>query len=65
MNWIDNNETLNDLLKQEDSLTSHSMDQGFEAEVMKISSDQESFVLKVWSKHSKPDIRVQYHLLNP
>lgn len=31
---------------------------------MKISSDQESFVLKIWNKSSKPDVRFQYHLLS-
>lgn len=40
------------------------MNHGFEAEVIKISSDKESFVLKTWSKSSKPDIQFQYHLLN-
>ncbi|TCP29072.1 phosphotransferase family enzyme [Scopulibacillus darangshiensis] len=39
------------------------MDHGFEAEVMKICSNKDSFVLKVWNKNSKPDIGFQYRLL--
>lgn len=64
VDWIIRTEILGHLLDQEDALTLHPMDQGFEAEVMKISSDKESFVLKVWNKNSKPDVRFQFHLLN-
>lgn len=64
MDWIEKNEMLDDLLKQEDSLTTQLMEQGFEAEVMKISLLGESFVLKVWNKSSRPDVRVQFRLLN-
>ncbi|MFC7677635.1 aminoglycoside phosphotransferase family protein [Paenibacillus sp. GCM10028914] len=64
MNWIEKNEILDALLNKEETLTADSMDQGFEAEVLKISSNKESFVLKVWNKNSKPDIRFQYRLLN-
>jgi hypothetical protein len=39
------------------------MKQGFEAEVMKINQDQESFVLKRWNKDSHPNISMQYRLL--
>jgi aminoglycoside phosphotransferase (APT) family kinase protein len=62
--WVEKNEILDDLLNREDSLTMHPMDHGFEAEVMKISSDKQSFVLKIWNKSSKPDIRFQFHLLH-
>ncbi len=62
--WVEKSEIIEGLLKQEDALTTHSMDQGFEAEVMKICLNKDSFVLKVWSKRSKPDISFQYHLLN-
>lgn len=61
--WVETDEIMNDLFNQEASLTTHSMDHGMEAEVMKISSDQESFILKVWNKTSKPDIRFQFRLL--
>jgi aminoglycoside phosphotransferase (APT) family kinase protein len=54
---------MDDLLIQEASLTTHLMDHGFEAEVLKISLDQESYVLKTWSKSSKPDVQFQYQLL--
>lgn len=62
--WIEKNDIIDDLLKQEGSLTTQPIDQGFEAEVMKICSDRDSFVLKVWNKSSNPDICFQYHLLN-
>lgn len=58
------NEKIEELLNQENTLTIHAMDHGFEAEVMKISSDHESFVLKVWNKSSRPDVSFQFHLLN-
>jgi len=64
VHWIEKNEVLDDLLNQEDILTVHPMNQGFEAEVMKISSENESYVLKVWNKESKPDVRFQFHLLH-
>lgn len=64
VDWVEKNETMDELLNQEAALTTFSMNQGFEAEVMKISSGKESFVLKIWNKTSKPDIRFQYRLLN-
>ena len=64
VNWVEKNEKMEELLNQEDTLTRHPMDHGFEAEVMKISSDKESFVLKVWNKSSEPDVSFQFHLLN-
>lgn len=64
INWLEHNEIINDLLNQEDSLTAHTMDQGFEAEVIRINSDQESYVLKTWNKESRPDVQFQYRLLD-
>ncbi len=62
--WAEKNEMLDDLLNRQDSLTIHSMDQGFEAEVKLINSGKESFVLKVWNKGSKPNVSFQFKLLN-
>lgn len=64
MEWIGKNERLDELLKQEETLTTHAMNQGFEAEVMMIRSGKESFVLKIWNKGAKPDIGSQFRLLN-
>ena len=64
VDWIEKSEIIANLLNHNDALTTHSMDQGFEAEVMKICSNKKSFVLKVWNKRSNPDISVQYQLLN-
>jgi RIO-like serine/threonine protein kinase len=64
IDWIEKNEMMDELVNQEIELMIHPMDQGFEAEVMEIRSHEESFVLKVWNKRSKPDIHFQYHLLN-
>ncbi|WP_375104779.1 aminoglycoside phosphotransferase family protein [Paenibacillus sp. RS8] len=64
VNWLEHQEIImHDLLIQEATLTTYPMDDGFEAEVLKISSGQESFVLKTWSKISKPDVQFQYRLL--
>lgn len=64
VDWVEKNEMMDELLNREDTLTTEPMDHGFEAEVMKICSDKDSFVLKVWNKNSKPNISFQYHLLN-
>lgn len=64
VNWLEHQEIImHDLLIQEATLTTYPMEDGFEAEVLKISSGQESFVLKTWSKISKPDVQFQYRLL--
>nr|WP_245347218.1 aminoglycoside phosphotransferase family protein [Cohnella lubricantis] len=39
------------------------MEQGFEAEVVKLASGESAFVLKVWNKGSRPNIEHQYRLL--
>ncbi|WP_442603156.1 phosphotransferase [Paenibacillus sp. KN14-4R] len=64
INWIDYNDKLDDLLRDADTLTVHPMTQGFEAEVKKVCSHDESFVMKIWNKASKPNIQFQYHLLS-
>lgn len=61
--WVEKNEALAEFLDRDDLLTLHPIDQGFEAEVMKISSSDKSFVLKIWNKRSKPDVSFQYQLL--
>ena len=63
VDWVEKNEVLDGLLIREATLTTQSMDQGFEAEVVKICLGEDSFVLKVWNKTSKPDVGYQYHLL--
>jgi RimJ/RimL family protein N-acetyltransferase len=64
VDWVGKNEKIEELLNQENTLTVHAMEHGFEAEVMKISSEKESYVLKVWNKSSEPDISFQFCLLN-
>ncbi|MCJ7840947.1 aminoglycoside phosphotransferase family protein [Lederbergia sp. NSJ-179] len=64
VNWEEKSEGMNALLNQKDSFTMHPIDQGFEAEVIKINSANKSYVLKIWNKNSKPDIRMQFRLLN-
>jgi Ser/Thr protein kinase RdoA (MazF antagonist) len=63
IDWVEKTELLDNFLDQQSILTSHPMDQGMEAEVLRISSDTESFVLKIWNKRSKPDIGFQFRLL--
>lgn len=63
-NWLEHKQVLTDILQQGDSLTTYTLDQGLEAEVLKISSDQEDYVLKTWNKSSKPDVQFQYRLLD-
>lgn len=60
--WIEKSEMFDQLFNQ--NLVCHPMEQGMEAEVMKLTSDTDSFVMKVWNKSSKPNIQLQYRLLN-
>ncbi|GGD58956.1 phosphotransferase family protein [Paenibacillus nasutitermitis] len=64
VDWVEINENLDALFSGGDRLTVHPMKQGYEAEVMKICSDQESYVLKVWNKNSRPDVGFQFRLLS-
>ncbi|WP_040949867.1 aminoglycoside phosphotransferase family protein [Gorillibacterium massiliense] len=61
--WIDKNEELESMLQNPDKITVHVIDQGFEAEVVKIAAPSGEYVLKTWSKSSRPDVGFQYHLL--
>lgn len=60
--WKAKNEILDKLLDQAE-LQWQELEQGFEAEVKKFSAEQESFVLKIWNKGSRPDVEYQYRLL--
>lgn len=64
MEWIEKSDMMDDFIKQESNITIQPIDQGFEAEVIKICLDKDCFVLKVWNKSSTPNIGFQYHLLN-
>ncbi|RCX23868.1 phosphotransferase family enzyme [Fontibacillus phaseoli] len=48
----------------DDSIRISSLDSGLEAEVTRISTDHQSYVLKVWNRDSRPDIGYQYRLLD-
>lgn len=61
INWMESNEIV-ELLKASD-LHITALPSGLEADVYKISVHDRSFVLKIWNKDSKPDIRYQYKLL--
>jgi aminoglycoside phosphotransferase (APT) family kinase protein len=63
IDWTGRSSLLEKLLKEQDQLVTQAMVHGFEAEVVKIVSGRESFVLKLWNKSSRPDIGAQYHLL--
>ncbi|QJD88188.1 aminoglycoside phosphotransferase family protein [Cohnella herbarum] len=62
IDWIEKSE--DELFHSDSVITVDTMVQGFEAEVVKIGTGRRSYVLKVWNKSSKPDIRFQYSLLN-
>lgn len=64
IDWIAKNDLIDHLLQQEDNLAISTMDQGFEAEVVKVTLEQTSYVLKIWNKDSRPDVSFQFHLLN-
>ncbi|RJX38947.1 aminoglycoside phosphotransferase family protein [Paenibacillus pinisoli] len=65
MDWAEKTKSLEVLLKQEGSFVVSPMKQGFEAEVVKLHSDTHgSYILKIWNKHSRPDVSFQYRLLS-
>ncbi|MCM3239241.1 aminoglycoside phosphotransferase family protein [Heyndrickxia oleronia] len=59
-----NNREMDKLLSGKETLTVQSMNSGYEAEVAKIMHQGNQFVLKVWNRESKPNVQLQYHLLN-
>lgn len=61
--WKEQEQMMNTLLADTDHLSVEALNQGFEAEVVKLNFQQESFVLKVWNKESNPNIEQQYLLL--
>jgi len=61
--WADGTPALEKLLAQPGTLSVRGMNQGFEAEVTRIDTERDSFVLKRWNKDSNPDIGFQYRLL--
>jgi Ser/Thr protein kinase RdoA (MazF antagonist) len=64
VNWIEKAEGIEALSALGDALIITPLAPGLEAEVFKITTNNSSYVLKVWSKSSKPDIQYQYQLLN-
>lgn len=63
INWMVKSKVIDSLLEHNSSLTVIPLDSGFEAEVTKICTAESSFVLKIWNKNSKPDVKCQYKLL--
>ncbi|GGE78643.1 hypothetical protein [Priestia taiwanensis] len=61
--WIEKSSVVDELRQREEHIIIHPMIQGLEAEVIKMCIEEDSFVLKVWNKHSKPDVCFQYQLL--
>jgi aminoglycoside phosphotransferase (APT) family kinase protein len=61
--WHETNPILNNLITLEAERTLSPLSPGLEADVVKITQGEKHFVLKVWSKCSKPDVLRQYRLL--
>lgn len=61
--WNEQDDSLHTLLQSTDEITQHPLEQGFEAEVIKLSCAQGDLVLKIWNQQAKPDIEAQYQLL--
>ncbi|MFF3923965.1 aminoglycoside phosphotransferase family protein [Paenibacillus lactis] len=64
INWVEKSEALESLLKHETTFQVVPLDSGLEAEVAKIVTSTADYVLKVWNKASKPDVQMQYQILN-
>ncbi|MGG1516841.1 aminoglycoside phosphotransferase family protein [Paenibacillus oryzisoli] len=61
--WHEPNSMINNLIAAGAELTFSQLSPGFEADVVKITQGENHFVLKVWNKHSKPDVLRQFRLL--
>lgn len=61
--WNEQDDLLHKLLQSTDEITQHPLEQGFEAEVIKLSCAQGDLVLKIWNQQAKPDVEAQYQLL--
>ncbi|MDI4649168.1 phosphotransferase family protein [Cohnella hashimotonis] len=61
--WHETTPILNNLMTSGAELTFSPLAPGLEADVVKVTQGEEQFVLKVWNKHSKPDVQRQYRLL--
>lgn len=64
--WVEKTDRLDHLVAESAAFSAVELDQGFEAEVVKLvktGSPNRSFVLKVWNKSSKPDVGRQFRLL--
>lgn len=61
--WKESCEDFQSLLAQDVPKNTVPMDSGLEADVFKISTPELNLVLKVWNRDSRPDISIQYHLL--
>lgn len=62
IDWMEISSEASSLLRPEESCI-FPMKSGLEAEVTRISVGGLQFVLKVWNRDSKPDVRNQYMLL--
>ncbi|GIP35363.1 aminoglycoside phosphotransferase family protein [Paenibacillus sp. J2TS4] len=61
--WAEKSTELDSLLEQNSLLSRVPLESGLEAEVTKICMAESSYVLKVWNRSSKPDIKRQFKLL--
>lgn len=64
IDWHETTSILNNLFTSGDELMISPLLPGLEADVVKITQGEKHFVLKVWNKHSKPDVLRQFRLLD-
>jgi Ser/Thr protein kinase RdoA (MazF antagonist) len=64
IHWIEKSKLVDSLFDQSATLTVVPMNSGLEAEVEKISIPEFCAVLKVWNRTSKPNVELQYKLLD-
>lgn len=62
--WIEKSMDFESLEKHSDSFDFTPLESGLEAEVIKICTPESGFVLKIWNRHSKPEVGIQYKLLD-
>jgi aminoglycoside phosphotransferase (APT) family kinase protein len=61
--WVKKSKELDSLLEHSSLLTIVPLDSGLEAEVIRICMAESSYVLKLWNRNSKPDVKRQFKLL--
>lgn len=61
--WKEERTNLQELFGQSEILEVSPLPSGLEADVYKVAADDKAFVLKIWNRNSRPNVALQYSIL--